>query len=1004
MKKLVLLMTLLIMTFTAFAAELTIGSGTIGERYPLGNYFGYDYSAALYRASEIGAHNIQISALSWYSHLATNVTVPTKIYLKTSSASNLANGTWADMLTGATLVYNQNQTGLIANGWNQFTLSPSFDVDMGENLIILVERRYGGYGIGGAWGAEIYSSAVSNTHLSWSNSGTPPSGTGFIRANRPNVKLGYTDTDAISVFPWQEGFEGATFPPTDWSTVNADGDSYDWFLFDDILSAHSGEHCAASASYDEAALTPDNWLITALIALPSTSECIVEYYVSAFHAIWFQEHYAFYISTTGTDPADFTLLREETLEDADWHYRGFNLASYAGQNVYFAFRHFDCEDVYDLKIDDVTVRELPAYSILSYAPAAWDFGNAHPLTANAPKEFLLTNTGSGTINITSSSFSLHDPEGNFVLSTDNLPAALSPINSYNFSIGFIPQSLGNKTATLSIQDNFTRIVHSIQLSGQAVIEPVMSILSLSGEARPPNNAFLSWTAIYGQPSEPGFLHYDDGIPRIFIGQQNISYNVAVKFGTESMSANAGMELTNVMIHIAAEPGSVDILKVWSGTDADLAPTTLLHQQTLSGLSLGWNNILLSSPVAISGSEAIYVGYYINDNTPYYYFPAATDGLRAVDGRGNFLVINNQWNTANAYGLSGSWLIHAYFADARSVDKGPAPMQPIPVKIQELASGTPQHPPFAVHSRVETERSLRGFNIYRDNNMVNASPGPLYYYWDEDVPAGNHLYSVQAVHYNDNGPLSNAITVTVPAWPEPITLPFSEAWASGDFASNHWSAQDGNWYTIASDGNQPPCAIYAWRQVLQDYSSALSSYYFDATGMNNVELSFDIRLDNGLQSLENTLTWQAWDGSAWQDLGSYSSLDGSLNWTNYSLDISEDAAERNFRIRFVANGENNDGIAWYLDNISISASCTAVTNLSIESAGSNINLSWNPVPEATWYYIYASTDPQGPFAPHTWTVSTSITIPKANLLGNKYFFRVTANDGLTPPIQRKGGAH
>ncbi|MCB5271735.1 MAG: hypothetical protein LHW56_07800 [Candidatus Cloacimonetes bacterium] len=90
MKKLILLIVILAPSLAAFALNKTIGTGTSTKRFPLGSLYGYERTADLYLAAEIGTQSISISELAWYSIIATTATVPTKIYLKTTSANTLS--------------------------------------------------------------------------------------------------------------------------------------------------------------------------------------------------------------------------------------------------------------------------------------------------------------------------------------------------------------------------------------------------------------------------------------------------------------------------------------------------------------------------------------------------------------------------------------------------------------------------------------------------------------------------------------------------------------------------------------------------------------------------------------------------------------------------------------------------------------------------------------------------------------------------------------------------
>ncbi|HNQ40062.1 MAG TPA: hypothetical protein PKO26_05610, partial [Candidatus Cloacimonas sp.] len=148
MKKIIVVIATMLITSFIFAGTIQIGSGTSTQRYPLGSYYGYERSAALYKDSELYSQNIRITALSYYSTIAVTVDVPTKIYLKTTTSTTLSTTTWANMISGATLVYEAVHSSTVENGWNQFNLTTTFDVPDGNGLIVMVERNYGGEGNG----------------------------------------------------------------------------------------------------------------------------------------------------------------------------------------------------------------------------------------------------------------------------------------------------------------------------------------------------------------------------------------------------------------------------------------------------------------------------------------------------------------------------------------------------------------------------------------------------------------------------------------------------------------------------------------------------------------------------------------------------------------------------------------------------------------------------------------------------------------------------------------
>lgn len=807
----------------------------------------------------------------------------------------------------------------------------------------------------------------------------------------------------ITSLPWNESFEGASFPPQGWSRLDADQDVQNWFHFNAEASAHSGIYSAASASWLSAtgALTPDNWLITPPVAIPTTGEYLFEYYVGAQDPDYPDEHYALYISSTGTAVEDFSLLQEETLVDGDWHYRSQNLMDFPGETVHFAFRHFNCSDVFYMKIDDVAVREVPQIPIFSYNPVAWDFGNTHTMSPATPKNFVLSNTGVGSITINSADIVLNDPEGNFVLNAQNLPAYLIGTDTYSFNVQFIPQSAGAKTASISIQDNITRALHSILLTGEAVAEPIASILGLQGDIEAPNNVRLQWASIYGNPSNPGYLHWDDSIFRSAVGAGQNSYNVAAKYNTEVMAQAAGMELWNVMIHISAEPQTVDTLKVWFGVDSDPAPYTLVHEQALSGLSIGWNNIQLDNSISLSGSEALFVGYHVSGITNA--FPASTDGIAPVNGLGNLVDLGGWMTLVDAGITQGNWMIHPNFVIPAMMSARPELAQASPVARNHTDLDL-RNNPIEARRHAHADRYLRGFNIYRDSQQINSSIVAAYDYLDLELAAGLYDYAVQSVHYSGNGNISASIPVNILPPAAPINLPFIEDWASASHTANMWTAGSSNWLISDHGGLYSPSMSFAWNPQAVDYDIPLTSYYFNGIGIDSIKLRFDIALDNYSTDAENSMSVDVWDGNMWNTIETFSSLDhNGAGWDFISTafyDISAYAADREFRIRFRAHGEDSFEINhWHIDNISLGEMMVpeTPTNLAITPNPTNntMTLSWRAVPNADWYGVYVGTDPND-LSYLGWTQLTYVSIPAHT----KGFFKVSAGAGPYPNMNTR----
>lgn len=164
------------------------------------------------------------------------------------------------------------------------------------------------------------------------------------------------DCSTITEFPYEESFE--TNGLGCWTTIDADGDGYDWAYFSpsDASCAHTGSVSIRSTSYQDGyGLNPDNWIISPKFHLPSLSAQI-SWWERAHSSSWTHEHYGLYISTTGTNPENFILLWEgEPQSGASWNQRTMLLNPYCGQEVYIAFRHFDTYNQFALLLDDIVV-------------------------------------------------------------------------------------------------------------------------------------------------------------------------------------------------------------------------------------------------------------------------------------------------------------------------------------------------------------------------------------------------------------------------------------------------------------------------------------------------------------------------------------------------------------------------------------------------------------------------------------------------------------------------
>lgn len=189
----------------------------------------------------------------------------------------------------------------------------------------------------------------------------------------------------LTEYIFKEDFEDGDAVAANWTFIDADGDGQTWFFANSNgVTPHGGEGLLTSASYNNTALTPDNWAFTP--AINFTSSCTLSFWVAAQDPAWPSEHFAVYISLT-PDTEDCTTLLPETVllegSPAETVVVGENRTyeryvipipvAFADKTGYIGFRHFNCTDMFYINLDDVTVADEEIHLMPlspSCAPAA----------------------------------------------------------------------------------------------------------------------------------------------------------------------------------------------------------------------------------------------------------------------------------------------------------------------------------------------------------------------------------------------------------------------------------------------------------------------------------------------------------------------------------------------------------------------------------------------------------------------------------------------------------
>ena len=268
--------------------------------------------------------------------------------------------------------------------------------------------------------------------------------------------------DLVTALPYTVDFE---VDNACWQALDHNGDGHTWFYSDEtsetaLRDAHSGERYLASESYDlttySGSLTPDNWLVSPAIQLPSDSATLSWYHMAGYQPDYY-EHYAVYVSTAGDGVSDFlatTPVFETTLGYDDymtWNQQQVNLQDYLGQTVRIAFRHYNCNNQYFLGLDDISVTNTN--------------GTTSPSDTTGPIDTTVVTTYTVTVTAEDPTMGSVSPAGAHVVNAgDSFTATATPNSGYRF-FGW------RGAAAVTLTDNPITVTVNSDMTLEAVFVP-----------------------------------------------------------------------------------------------------------------------------------------------------------------------------------------------------------------------------------------------------------------------------------------------------------------------------------------------------------------------------------------------------------------------------------------------------------------------------------------------------------------------------------------------------
>lgn len=191
-----------------------------------------------------------------------------------------------------------------------------------------------------------------------------------------------------------------------------------------------------------ATATPWNndWMISPSVAIPAGSGAEVSFWGKSCDSEYGDEKFRVYVSTTGTQVADFTALGAvvSSPSDSQWHQYTYDLSQYAGQTIHIAIQ-CTSQDQFGFAVDDFKVVSMAAQTEAPNCPTLTAPANGNQaVPVNPPATLSWTAASTGGV---ASSYDVYfgttpNPTtllGN-VTSTSIPTSALAPLTTYYWKV------------------------------------------------------------------------------------------------------------------------------------------------------------------------------------------------------------------------------------------------------------------------------------------------------------------------------------------------------------------------------------------------------------------------------------------------------------------------------------------------------------------------------------------------------------------------------------------
>ena len=307
----------------------------------------------------------------------------------------------------------------------------------------------------------------------------------------------------ISTLPYTQNFDVVTAPelPYGWSIENTNGDSYAWTTYTSGTPHSAPNHMSVRYSTADAM---NDWFFSPPIQVTSGVSYNLRFW---YKASGYDESMEV---KWGASPTSAGMTQGPIFNDPLFSFTAYTdtIVTFTPPTsgiIYIGWHGYSIADQNRIYVDDVTFEVTPVVPTFSITPTLKDFGFLNSGDTSYPQNFIITNSGVGTLTINSGGVTLTGTDaGQFLLYPVTYPINLGAGESDTVIVSFAPTTIGSKSANLQVVHNGAGGISIVPISGIAFPSNTL-IESFSDTTFPPTN----WLAVNNDGGAENWLRTED---------------------------------------------------------------------------------------------------------------------------------------------------------------------------------------------------------------------------------------------------------------------------------------------------------------------------------------------------------------------------------------------------------------------------------------------------------------------------------------------------------------